>query len=345
MLKFKMGWIQVRGLHTDVVLSSRIRLARNFSQRPFPHNGAVKTLKATLEASFEAAKKTAGLAAAAYLKLEEMEDLDRQFLIERHLISPEMAKNYSSRGGVVGDKEMLSLRINEEDHLRLQGLEPGLSLSSLWKALNTLEEELARTLPLAFDEKWGYLTACPTNAGTGLRASCLVHLPALSATRQTAKLLEELSRIGLVVRGFYGEGTQPYGDFFQISNAISLGPKEEDIIDNIQRVLKSLVDHEKESRMILARPPHKSKLEDRVYRSLGILSQARSISFEETMQHLSRLRLGVSLGWEMPVDLHQINELLILSQPAHIQMIEGSELDAGARDLVRATLIRKKLER
>ncbi|MBI4057167.1 MAG: protein arginine kinase [Elusimicrobia bacterium] len=345
MLKFKMGWASATGPDPEIVLSSRIRLARNFSHARFPHHSTPKELKEVLDQSFEALRKSKPFLRGAFLNLEELDSTDRRFLMERHLISHHLMKESKFRGVSVGEEEILSVMINEEDHLRIQGINSGLSLKEVGAQVKALDEELGKKLPYAFETKLGFLTACPTNVGTGLRASCLVHLPALTLTGQINRVLEGLSRLSLVARGFYGEGTQVMGDFFQISNATSLGHAEQDFTDNLEQVVRTLIQREKENQKNLAEGTQKLKTENLVYRSLGILTHARSISFEEAMQHLSYVRMGLSLKWDIPASLEDLNELQVLSQPAHIQMQAQKELEPLERDEFRATLIRKRLQK
>lgn len=343
MLKLKAGWISGPGPEQAGVLSSRVRLARNLADSRFPGKASPKDLKAVLEKCWEAARKTKSLSKAAYLGLKELEPLDRRFLMERHLISHELADQNESRGVVIGDKEMLSLMVNEEDHLRLQSIEAGFSLKEAYKKAAELDADLSNKISFAFDGQWGHLTACPTNVGTGMRASCLVHLPALGLQGKINPILEGLSRLGMAIRGLYGEGTRVLGDFFQISNATALGRSEEEMIGNLESALKALVQKEKQAQKEIAEGSDRLRLEDRIYRSLGILQQARSISFEESMQHLSSLRLGLSLKLELTCDLTSLNELLLILQPAHVQMAAHKELSPAERDFLRAQILRKRL--
>ena len=343
MLKFKMGWLNP-SQDVTFAISSRIRLARNLAEHPFPNRGSSKDLDSTLGEVFEAAKKMKKLAKSAYLKLQELDTLDRRFLMERHLISHELTRQTSGRGVIIGENEIVSLMVNEEDHIRLQGMSPGINLSGIWNDINELDNELGKRLSFAFDARWGYLTACPTNAGTGLRASYLIHLPALTLNEQINPVLEGLSRLGIVARGLYGEGTRVVGNLYQISNATSMGHKEEEIIDTLERIIKNLIQHEKRSRQTLVTRFKKAATEDRIFRSLGILTHARAVSFEEAMHHISNLQLGLSLEFSIPVSLEILNELLILIQPAHVQMTAGREMEAAERDVSRAALIRKKIQ-
>jgi protein arginine kinase len=342
MLRYKMAWARAEGPEHGVVLSSRVRLARNLSEYPFPGRATEASLAAVLAAAFEAAGKSHSLSGAARIRLDDASAVDRLFLVERHLISNKLAASPQHRGILVGDSEVLSLMVNEEDHLRLQGISSGLCLAELFKRVGAADDELAGELEMAFHTDWGYMTSCPTNTGTGLRASCLVHLPALGLAGLVNRVLDGLSRLGVVARGLYGEGTKVMGDFYQISNATALGPSEGEIIQAITRVVEGLLRRENETRSEFVSGEQKLRLEDLVYRSLGALSQARIVSFEETMQHLSYIRLGLHYGWKLPVELHTVNELLVLTQPGHVQMLAGRELAPADRDFLRATLLRRK---
>ncbi len=342
MLRFKMGWAKPEGPYHDVVLASRVRLARNLSETLFPGRAQAASLRRGREAIFAAAKKTY-LKNAAYFLLDELDGEDRGFLAERHLISPALAEDPGPSGVVISPQECLNLMVNEEDHLRLYALAPGLNLKQAWREADGLDDELSRELPFAFHKEWGYLTTCPTNVGTGLRASCLIHLPGLGLANLINKLLESLPRAGLIARGLYGEGTKVIGDFFQISNATALGRTEEELVQAVERAVEELARREKEARVKLAAGAGRTKLEDSVHRALGTLSNARLLSFEEACHHLSALRLGLSLGWDMRTELETVNELLILIGPAHLDMLAGKPLSDGDRAMLRASLVRRRL--
>ncbi|HBL16604.1 MAG: hypothetical protein A2X36_15985 [Elusimicrobia bacterium GWA2_69_24] len=345
MLSSKMGWASPTGPRHEVVLSSRVRLARNLSRHPFPARAGKKVLAAVLSEAFSAAARCPSLKEGARIELDEADDVDRLFLVERHLISNLLASQPVQRGVAVGERDVLSLMVNEEDHLRLQAIDSGLALKEVLTQALKLDNELGASLDLAFHPEWGFLAACPTNTGTGMRASCLVHLIGLSLTGQINSTLEELSRHGVITRGLYGEGTKVMGDFYQISNAVALGPTEEELIAGVTTAVSRLVDAESIARRELSTGSRKTHLEDLVYRSLAVLFSARLISYEEAMQHLSRVRMGLSLGWAMPADLNAVNELVVLAQPAHIQMLAGKALEPQDRDFLRATLLRRKLRR
>jgi protein arginine kinase len=344
MLQFKMSWARASGPYSDVALSSRVRLARNLKSHPFPCRADAEALSAVRNEVFNAAKDTR-LKDAARIELEEVTAIDRLFLLERHLISPVLAKQPENRGVLVGEDEELSLMVNEEDHLRLQGIDSGLCLSELAKTVLAADDELSRRLKVAFQPQWGFLTACPTNTGTGMRASVLVHLPALALTGEINRILDGLSRLGIITRGLYGEGTRVMGDFYQISNSTALGLSEIEIVDAITRVVDSLIQKETAARHNLIGGARKLRLEDLVYRALGVLGSARMLAYEESLQHLSYVRMGLTLGWKMPTDINTVNELLVLGQPAHIQMLAAKKLDTGDRDFLRATLFRRKFNK
>lgn len=341
MLRFKMGWADPTGTHHDVVLSSRVRLARNLKGRPFPGRAAPPVIGEVLSEVLGAARKAKSLAKAALIRLEDVDAVDRLFLIERHLISRNLAGVPAGRAVVVGERETLSVMVNEEDHLRLQGVDSGLCLGPLAARVSALDDELSRSLDFAVHPEWGYLAACPTNTGTGMRASCLVHLPGLALAGRIDRVLDGLSRLGVVVRGLYGEGTKVMGDFYQVSNSATLGPSEEATAASVTKVVGTLVHSELEARRGLAER-ERPRLEDLVYRSLGALQNSRVMSFEETVHHLSFVRLALSLGWKVPADLETVNELAVLVRPGHMQMVAGRVLEPGERDELRAALLRKK---
>jgi protein arginine kinase len=342
MLRFKTGWAEAEGPEHGVVLSTRVRLARNL-RAPFPAHAGPAALKRVLETCFAAARG-AGLKDAAYFKLADLDETDRHFLVERHLVSPLLAERPSSRGVVVGERETLVMMVNEEDHLRLAALLPGLRLREAHAAVDRLDDGLSASLDFAFRDDLGYLTACPTNLGTAMRASCLVHLPALGMAGAVSKVLESLGRAGLNARGLYGEGTHVVGDFFQISNATGFGRTEGEILNALERALNTLVSKEKDARATLAGGGAKLKLEDEVHRSLATLGAARLLSFEEAQHHLSRLRLGLDLGWRLPADLAVVNDLALITQPAHLDLLAQKVLNPIDRDALRASLVRRRLK-
>ncbi|MFH1239067.1 MAG: protein arginine kinase [bacterium] len=338
----KTGWLTGKGPSMEVVVSSRIRLARNLGEYYFPNKAAEEQQREVFDKISEAVKKSDYLKTAEILRLNDLEKVDRQLLMERHLISYEHARGKGERGVVIDDQEIISIMINEEDHLRIQALQPGFQLMQVWDFINKIDDDLSKYLNYACSEDCGYLTSCPTNTGTGIRASVLIHLPGLVTTGEINKVLEALSKLGLAARGLYGEGTRVMGDFFQISNQITLGQNEENIIDNIERVVKQIIGYELKSREMLLKE-NVEENEDKIYRAYGILKSARTISFVETMELLSKVRLGINMKLKLGVEIATLNELMILTQPAHLQELSGNILNAPERDIMRAKFIREKL--
>ena len=340
-------WMEGTGPYAQVVISSRVRLARNLIEAPFPHLQSEETGRQVLEKVREAARDPEvqrQIGKLHFAALEELSPLDRQILVEKHLISPQHAGDQGpERGLVLRDDEAVSIMVNEEDHLRIQVLFPALQLEEAWELASRVDDVFESRLNYAFDEKYGYLTCCPTNVGTGLRASVMVHLPALAMTRQASRVFTALSKLGFVVRGLYGEGTEAKGHLFQISNQITLGPREEEIIGNLTAVSRQVIEQEELCRDEL-RKEGLAQVEDMVYRSYGILTNAYIISSEEAMIHLSNLRLGLAMGLlKNNVNLKKLNELLVETRPAVLQKKAGREMDAFHRDLKRAEIIRNAL--
>ncbi len=337
-------WLKGQGPNSEIVISSRVRLARNIDGIPFSHRASAEKQGEVISRARPAIESKPFLRNSSFFDLSELSPLDCQFLRERRLISHELAESKGVRAVVVGDRELISIMINEEDHLRLQAIGSGLQLMDTWHLIDRIESELDAKLKFAFSREWGYLTACPTNAGTGMRASVMLHLPSLALTRQIGKILQAITKLGLVARGLYGEGTEPLGNYFQISNQVTLGLTEEEIIDNIERVIKQIIGHEENARKILLDKEGKKEfLEDKVFRAYGILKNVRIIDSAETINLLSALRLGVDLGLTKDINRQVLNELLIITQPAHLQKREGKALSPAERDVKRAELIREKL--
>jgi len=326
-----------------MVLSSRIRLARNLVDQPFPARLDHLAQRQVLKQVATAAAGTPSLANAEFIDLHETRKIERQFLMERHLISPEMASEDGERGVMISATRDLSLMINEEDHLRLQSFASGLALREIWKRADTADSELGEKLPFAYDAEWGFCTRCPTNMGTGLRASCLLHLPALAVNGDIDRVLEGLPTLGVTARGFYGEKSKAIGDLFQISNATSLGHTENELIENIERVVLGITQYERQAREGLKDPHQRLSSEDNVFRAWGILLHARLISYDEAMTLLSNVRLGLQMGLPVPVRPNVINQLMLITQPGHLQLMKGSTLKAEERDRWRAAIIRHKL--
>lgn len=340
-------WMEGTGPQGDVVLTSRIRLARNIKGLPFPHLLQEEKLRELIQQVFKAVSSksvTKTFGPMELLQLDTLSPLQKQILVEKHLISPALAEMDRPRAVILNSDESVSIMVNEEDHLRIQLLLPALQLHETWRMANVLDDALEETLDYAFDESRGYLTTCPTNVGTGLRASLMVHLPALVMSKQAGKILNALSHVGLAVRGFYGEGTETAGNLFQISNQITLGLTEEEIINNLSSVAAQLIDQEKAARQALLKD-YGRQLEDKVFRAYGILSHARIISSDEALSILSHLRLGIDLGLIKEVDSRILNELMVLIQPAMLQGKYGRQMSPYERDLKRAEAIQDKLKK
>jgi protein arginine kinase len=335
-------WLKGTGPNSDIVISSRIRLARNLSKLPFPHWANKKQGEQVLNAVVEAVSRLGFLKQATVFKLFDLDSVDKQFLVERHLMSHEHAQKTDSKAVVIDNEEILSIMVNEEDHLRMQVMQSGFNLFETWNIANKMDDSLAKELPYAFLSDWGYLTACPTNTGTGMRGSVMLHLPALVMTRQVDRVLAAIAKLSFNTRGLYGEGTQALGNFFQISNQVSLGHSEDEIIGNINGIIRQIIEQEHQARELMF-SKNKALLEDKINRSFGILKSAYIISSQETIELLSLVRLGLDLGLIKHIDRARLNDLFITTQPAHLQKIENKKLTSEERDVKRAELIRKTL--
>jgi len=337
-------WLSGDGPDSFAVLSSRIRLARNIADFPFPSTADIESREKILDFLSPAFKKVDSLKNGSFLQTVDMDNLSQKFLMERHIISPEFVRGGSGRGIYIDDDEKISIMLNEEDHIRLQVISSGMSLNECWEIANKVDDELAKLVEFDFNNKFGYLTSCPTNVGTGLRASVLIHLPGLVHTDEIDNVISNISKIGLVVRGFYGEGTDVLGNLFQISNQTTLGHTEEEIIDSLVKVTSKIIENEQNAQEQLMSSAS-DQIEDKVWRSYGILTHARALTSNEVMNMLSALRLGLSLGIIDKFNYRELNELMIITQPAHLQKYMGKEMDNVERDIVRADLVRQRLNR
>jgi len=336
------GWLAASGPESDVVVSTRIRLARNVVGYPFMSQASEEIRRSLVEAIGRAIPATPQTSDFLFIDVGELDALDAQLLVERQLISRELSVSEGPRGVFIGRDEQISIMVNEEDHVRMQILNSGLALQESWETINSLDDALEEQISFAFDDSLGYLTACPTNVGTGIRVSVMLHLPALRITREIQKVHQAAQKINLAVRGLYGEGSQAMGDFYQISNQVTLGCSEEELLDNLADVLPNILSWERRVRDLLCRD-NKSQLEDQISRAMGILTSARSISSEETMHLLSSVRLGVNLGLVSTVDIAKVNELFIHTQPSHLQKISGGPLKTTERNEARARHLRDNL--
>jgi protein arginine kinase len=337
-------WLRGSGPESDIVISSRIRLARNLDDFPFVRR-CTDIDRASVERIIrDKMKSAARWQEVVYLHVDQLEAVDRQFLVERQLISRELAESEGARSVAIDHSERFSVMINEEDHLRIQVMKSGLDLANAWDQIDAIDNQLDELVPYAFDENFGYLTSCPTNVGTGMRVSVMLHLPALVITRQIEKVFRGLQKIGLAVRGLYGEGSQAMGDFYQISNQVTLGRSEKELLDQVGDVVPVMIDYERKAREYLIQESKKD-LHDRVSRAYGILCTAQTITSEETMHLLSSVRMGVNLGLIHDLEILTVNQLFIHTQPAHLQLLYGALLDSADRNAERAIYLRQHLRK
>jgi protein arginine kinase len=335
-------WLRGTGPESDIVISSRIRLARNIAAFPFT-NRASAYQKAEIEGLLrDRVAKLELDPRLEYINIPNLSPLDRQFLVERQLISRELAAAEGPRGVALAPRETVSLMINEEDHIRLQVMRSGFALDEAWQDIDRVDDLLEARISYAFSEEFGYLTACPTNVGTGMRSSVMLHLPALAWTKQIEKVFRALQKINLAVRGLYGEGSRASGDFYQISNQVTLGKSEQQILNEIREVIPQIITYERQARNAMMRESRQA-IQDKVSRAYGTLCSATMMTSEETMDLLSSVRLGVNLSLLDDVTIGTVNELFIHTQPAHLQKLMGSLLDGEERNAARARYLRTRL--
>ncbi len=336
-------WMEGSGPQADIVISSRVRLARNLRGIPFP--GLMTGEQGTrviyrVEQAIKTEEIAKNVGNLRLYSLEKLPPLERRILVEKHLISPQLAETKGARAVVLRDDEAVSIMINEEDHIRLQCLLPALMLHETWRLADVADDALENTLDYAYDQNRGYLTACPTNVGTGLRVSTMLHMPALVLTKQAGSVLNALTKVGVAVRGLYGEGTEANGNIFQISNQITTGRSEEEIIKNLSMITDRLAEQERQARVIL-RKQSRWQLEDRVGRAYGVLTNARILNTQETLQLISDVRLGVDMKLLPNLDQRHLNKLMVYIQPAFLQISAGKEMTSLERDVYRAQVVRK----
>lgn len=340
------GWLDASGPNPQIVLSTRIRLARNVTGHPFSLRATDNDRAAVLARVTDAAEASERLRHAVTFHLNRLDRADRQLLHERHLVSKELAAlDRESRprpGTAVLIDSPVGVMVNEEDHLRLQAMLSGFALEDAYAALESIDSELGRLLPFAFHNEFGYLTSCPTNAGTGLRASVLIHLPGLVLTKEIGKVLQGLTQVGLTFRGLYGEGSEVVGNFFQLSNQTTLGKAEGELLDHLGRIVRQVIEYEEQARDVLLKTAA-GTVEDKVWRAYGLLRYARSLTFEETMNLLSGVRLGVGLNLITGLSVYTLNKLLIHTQPAHLAAIEGRQSGDPELPTIRASYVRRLL--
>ena len=344
-----LGWLDASGEHAGVVLSTRIRLARNLQGHAFGPRARVNDREAVLEQTRRAKDKVELLAGSILLELPDLDSRSCGMLLERRLASRELlgdVKTGPSRATAVllATQDPLSVMVNEEDHLRLQGLVSGLQLKEAWSLVDRLDEELGQELPFAYHHEFGFLTSCPTNVGSGLRASVLVHLPGLVLTKEIGKVLQGLGQVGLIFRGLYGEGSEVVGNFFQLSNQTTLGKSEEELIEHLNKIVRQVIQYEDQARQVLLRDAPQVT-EDKIWRAYGLLRYARSLSFEELMNLLSGIRLGVGLKLLPELRVYTLNKLMIFTQTAHLEQAAGRDLPPSECDVHRAAYVRTILSK
>jgi len=341
----KGGWIGGGGPENDVVVSSRVRVARNLSGMPFPHLLNQEGAGRVIDLVRRAAEDERFRARAGRIDVVAMSDLspvERQILVEKHLVSPDLLNQFERKAVAIGDDEKISIMINEEDHLRIQVLMPGLQLNEAWELVNDVDDALELNLDYCFSEQLGYLTACPTNVGTGLRASVMLHLPGLVMANQIRGLIATVTKLGLAVRGLYGEGTEAVGNLFQVSNQVTLGRTEEEVINNLLLITRQLLEHERVSRQGIYREK-RELVEDKVFRAYGVLKHARLLGAGEAMRLFSDLRLGVEMNLLTGISPQLINELMIGSRPACLSKAVDGKMNNYEMDVYRAELIRSRI--
>ncbi len=337
------GWFISPGPDAELVLSTRVRLARNLYGIRFPNRASERDLSRVLDDVVASASTAPELVPDDVLRIAELASLDRDVLVERHLISSEFAEGGACRAFIPGRNDSVGVMVNEEDHLRVQGIRGGLQLYESWEEATALENALGASLDFAFDEQLGFLTACPSNVGTAMRVSVMMHLPCLVISQEIRKVIDSVLQIGLSVRGFYGEGSDVVGNFFQISNQITLGKSEEELLEMMEQVVREVLRFEGRAREWLWSAA-RSQIEDKVFRALGTLTHCRMISTAEAVAAASILRLGVTLELANMPTIDTLNKIVILCQPAHVQRIVDRRMDSAERKVARADMIRETIE-
>ncbi|ASN03708.1 protein arginine kinase [Virgibacillus necropolis] len=338
-------WMRCDGPDSDIVLSSRIRLARNFAHAAYPiiaEKEELGKIKEFIKKEYEH-QSFQEYEDFQFVPMRDLSATEKRVLVEKHLISPHLAKHADTAASLISKSEQVSVMVNEEDHIRIQLYFPGFQLNKALEKAFEFDDWLEEKINYAYDETRGYLTSCPTNVGTGMRASVMMHLPALTITQQINRMIPAINQLGLVVRGIYGEGSEAVGNVFQISNQITLGKSEEDIVQDLQSVVGQLIEQERTARNKLMEQSS-TRLEDRIYRSYGVLEYSRIIESTEAAKCLSNVRLGIDLGMIKDVSKSILNELMVLTQPGFLQQYAKESLTPKKRDVLRATLIRERLQ-
>lgn len=336
------AWLNV-GVSEGILVSSRVRLARNIDGRVFP-DWAGKEESVRMWHDLRAVLENLSVCkSSVILDMGELNRVDKEVLVERHLISRELAQKGAESGLVFKKDESISIMVNEEDHIRMQAMSPGLDLRGLWKIIDQVDSEIDKSVSYAVSPQLGYLSACPTNVGTGMRASVMLHLPGLVIMNEINPIIRGVSKVGLTVRGLWGEGTEASGNMFQLSNQTTLGEKEDTVINRIEHIVLEIADHERNARSRLIQKKG-NVLRDHVWRAYGIMSHAYMLDSRETLDMLSNLWLGIDMGIVVDLDKVMIDELFLLIQPGHLQKVEG-KIGPEERDLARARLVRGRLAR
>lgn len=341
-----MSWINESGLYSGIVMSSRIRIARNIAGLPFPSIASQEVSQKVVDMVKKSILESNSILSRDFdfIPLKNLSDVERYVLVEKHLISPDLLERAEVAAVLINHDEQISIMVNEEDHIRMQCIFPGFQLDKAWELLNKVDDIVEESIEYSFDENLGYLTSCPTNVGTGMRASVMMHLPGLVATDHINSVLHTISKVGLTARGLYGEGSEALGDIYQISNQITLGPTEEEIISSINIAVRQIMENERMARQALVQSG-KLEFEDRIWRALGMLKYARKLNLQEFMSLLSQVRLGVDMGIISGIDVVMLNELMVKCQPAHLQAYVGREVSAQELDVARADRVRKELSK
>ena len=337
-------WLSGRGPRSEIVISSRVRLARNLAGFPFLSQTTEDQRREILQRTRAPLQNLHLKTRPFYVDMDRAGDMLGAFLVERHLISGGLLKGRGPRAVAFGSDEVVSVMVNEEDHVRIQAIQSSLTLTETFQIARAVDLKLEQELEFAASEDFGYLTACPTNVGTGMRASVMLHLPAMVQMKQIEKLFHAAKSTALTVRGFYGEGTMASGDLYQISNQVTLGVTEEEVLQSLEKILPTILDYERTCREELVSERRRLGIEDRCHRALAILRSARILTTEEAMESISLVRLGIVTGILSGVELQRVNQLFVLTQPAHIQKLRGAAIDPPERDAERARFVRESLD-
>jgi len=344
---YGLSWLEASGDHSDIVLSTRVRVARNLQGHAFGPRARVNDREAVLRQFKESISQSETLKAGTLLEMPDVAVRTRRILLERRLVTRDLLGD-EEVGPALGTavhlsgRDPVSVMVNEEDHLRMQSLVSGLRIEEAWRMVDRLDEELGRELPYAYHNQFGFLTSCPTNVGSGLRASVFMHLPGLVLTKEIGRVLQGLGQVGLTFRGLYGEGSEVVGNFFQVSNQTTLGKTEEDLVDHLDKVVRQVIQYEMQARQVLLRDA-RAVTEDKIWRAYGLLRYARMLPFEELMNLLSGVRLGLSLKLLPGLRVYTLNKMMIFTQPAHLEQAAGRDLPRAESDAHRAAYVRRIL--